>query len=166
MRCLLALIPFVVACSDPWNPEDDPSAVEHCVLDSDEAEARTVEVGSYADGVFHPYGDGQELALVVGPQGGVMITPSVRVAGGDGDPVRVCVSIALSHTIDGADDVNPGTMIEAWLDPLDGAFVSGRIDDLLAFDPAPLAGKTLMLGVTVGGPFAGSHEVDLVLRAP
>lgn len=164
----IAALALLAGCSDPAASPPPGTAAERCALDDHAAVNRLVAIGSRDDTGFSAYEDGQELELILGFQGGYMITPAVRVEAAAGDPDRVCVSIRLTHALlDGdAPGLSPGLMLQAWLDRTADGFVSGTIDDLLELDPAPLDGHLLSLGVEVGGPFAGAAEVEVLLRSP
>jgi hypothetical protein len=97
-----------------------------------------------------------------------MITPAIRVEGAADDPSRVCVSIRFTHAlIEGdAPGLSAGVMLQAWLDRTGDDLVSGTIDDLLEFDPEPLADEKFLLTAIVDGPLAGTTAVEVVLRAP
>lgn len=167
-RTFLALL-ALTACGPPSSSEETEPSVERCVLEDDGAgEARQVEIGAHGANGFEPYQEGQDLELVWGMQGGVMITPAVRVEEAPGDPARLCVSLRLTHAlVDGdAPGLSPGLMLQIWLDATGDHLVSPAIDDLLEFDPEPLADETLLLTAIVDGPVAGTAAVEVVLRSP
>jgi hypothetical protein len=167
-RSCLALL-ALAACSPPPSAQETEASVERCVLEGNDApQSRAVEIGALEAGGFQPYQDGQDLELVWGMQGGVMITPAIRVEGAADDPSRVCVSIRFTHAlIEGdAPGLSAGVMLQAWLDRTGDDLVSGTIDDLLEFDPEPLADEKFLLTAIVDGPLAGTTAVEVVLRAP
>lgn len=126
---------------------------------------RAVAIGLGEPDGFIPLEDGDEVALVLGTQGGYMITPTIRVAADDGDGDALCLMASLDNAMAAPSDIGPG--VQAYLSfEMHGAYCyAANIFDLLAFDAAPLVGRALTLHALVRGDgFEGSDEVSVMLR--
>ena len=123
-------------------------------LDYDESEPLDgLEVGAMVDGVFVPWGDGDDVTYVFGFQGGAMIQPIVRVPesmAGDG-----CVRVDVAHARDDAfpegpegelDDFSSASFFQAFRRDGSGNVIAGPVDDQLGWN-AP-DGLRLVLTVT------------------
>ncbi len=120
--CLVAAIGCGDATSDPMPP--DPTRDDGSVRSDGDAGPRDdasrpdadgslpdahpiphgelpIEVGVLGDDGFHAYADGQDAFLTWGPQGGIMITPTIRLSQSAGwAPGEY--SVRLTHTADPA----------------------------------------------------------------
>ncbi len=98
---LLLIVSGVVACSGA--PSSDPELAHPCV---EQPVTGPLVEGAVAVGVggpddFSPYEDGGTQALVLGPQGGYMLTPTIRV---DASLLKAdghCPYLDLGGTVDG-----------------------------------------------------------------
>ena len=79
-------------------------------LDVDGATKGTtpVTIGEHDGSEFKPYVDGQTVDVVLGFQGGYMITPSIRIELLADDPATICLVVAAVHSIDGDGAISPG----------------------------------------------------------
>lgn len=161
MRLVAAAAALVLlGCGDDTGPlcqEPDPSITP--------AETRSLTIGD-ASG---PWTEGQEVALVWGGQGGIMVTPVIRVSGeaAPGDE-PLCVRITLVNETE-VDVAAPGLERLQILQAVEGGWESQPLEDFLGFSPSPFVGQELTVDVTVvdeASTFEASGAVTIVLAAP
>ena len=174
VRAIAGLLPAcsIVGCSDPSGPTDEaPLQVEaeHCVADGEELPAdatRPVIVGLGEGDDFQALQEGQEVALVLGGQGGYMIVPSLRVPVLEGDGNEACWNVHLDNELDGTPVSEvPDLLSRVKFERRGEHLQVDGLYDLLGFESEPLSGRTLKLTVEVTGPdFSGESSVSVVLR--
>lgn len=101
-------------------------------------------VGLGAPANFEPFVEGQIVPIVLGTQGGYMITPVVRAdqarLGGDGR----CTALELVAEVGEASPVRLSFEL-ARVEVADGYAFSGTIPFLLSFDPIALQGQLCLV---------------------
>lgn len=151
---------MLLGCGDDTGPlcqEPDPSITP--------AETRTLTIGDSSG----PWTDGQEVPLVWGGQGGIMITPVLRIEGGatpSDEPL--CVLVTLVNETD-VEEAAPGLERLRVLDARDGGWESDPLEDFLGFAPSPFIGQQLTIEVTVvdqDSTFEATGSVTVTLAAP
>ncbi len=151
---------MLLGCGDDTGPlcqDPDPSVTP--------AETRTLTIGDESG----PWTDGQEVPLIWGGQGGIMVTPVLRI---EGDPApgedTLCVLVTLVNETD-IEEAAPGLERLRILEAGDGGWVSEPLEDFLGFAPSPFVGQELTLEVTVvdqDSTFEASGSVTITLAAP
>jgi hypothetical protein len=146
----------LVACGP--NDPDLPSEPEYCTpppigaFDAgapvDGTPPRTLTIGTGEDASFMPYATGATAPVILGFQGGAMITPTLRIP-------------ALLS--DGS-EVFPGVTSDFTFTRVGDAFEAANIFDQLGFSTSDFVGKTLVLDATVTGvTFRASASATLTL---
>jgi len=151
---------MLLGCGDDTGPlcqDPDPSITP--------AETRTLTIGDESG----PWTDGQEVPLVWGGQGGIMVTPVLRV---DGAPMAgdepLCVLVTLVNETD-VEEAAPGLERLRVLRASDGGWESEPIEDFLGFAPSPFVGQELTIDVTVvdqASTFEATGAVTITLVEP
>ena len=149
------IVTQLMACS-PAPPEEElPLQVEpeRCVLPEDGdpgGPARALALGQGEPDAFVSYQAGQPVQMVLGWQGGYMITPRVRVEAFEGDPEDACWLVRLTN--DMADvEVLPGAAVQLRFQRHGDAFYSDAINNLLAYERDVLDGQSLAMDLTARG---------------
>jgi len=125
---------------------------------------RAITVGAGEGASFAPWSDGATATVIMGFQGGAMITPTIRVTALATEGESVCLRVALRNTLSDASEVFPGVVADITFVRVGDLFEAANLFDQLGFDAAALRGKTLMLVVDVTGvTFNGSASVSLLL---
>jgi len=125
---------------------------------------RTVTLGAGAGVAFAPWGDGVTVPVVMGFQGGAMITPTVRVPALPSEADTVCLRVELRNTLSDASEVLPGVVADIIFVRAGDSFEAANLFDLLGYDAGTMRGKTLVLAVDViGATFTATTAVDVVL---
>lgn len=152
----------VVACGPTLPGEDLEPEAERCAIDEPiDGTPREVVIGSGQGAGFVPYADGLGVPIVHGPQGGYMITPTLRVpALAD---TEACAVVHIDHG-GVAEGFLPGHKANLLFTQSGDHLYTGNIYDLLAVDAAMLVGTTLTLHVTVSGLIAGEEHVTITLQ--
>jgi len=163
----------VAACSPP-PPDDSPFGevdtgdAARCVYEdenTDQAPVRQVSIGHGEAEQFAAYQDGELIELILGFQGGYMLTPVVRVEAFASDPAQVCWMTHISNDMDIEGELAPGVKTPLQMTKYGDAFYSGAVFNLLGFDHSAMTGNTLTLGCKVSGEAVkGSTEVKLLLE--
>ena len=163
----LAHVLLIVAACEA-QPEREPG--EDCLADrppdSSAFETREVELGSFEDGSFTAWQDGQEVEFEIGPQGFSMLTPWVGVAAEAEDGERRCWFVQLDHLDEQGEPVSDagGYFDGLVFSRVDELMVGGAIFDVLSDDSD---GQALGLRVSVtGSDFVATRELEIVVRAP
>lgn len=166
----VVLVCALAGCSDPSGPTDAPPLqAEHCVADGEELlgeVTRPVTVGLGEGDDFQPLQEGQEVALVLGGQGGYMIVPSLRVPVLEGDGNEACWNVHLDNELDGAPVGEvPDLLSRVKFERRGEHLQVDGLYDLLGYESEPLSGRTLKLTVEVTGhDFSATSTTALVLR--
>jgi hypothetical protein len=125
---------------------------------------RAITLGAGDGASFAPWSDGATATVIMGFQGGAMITPTIRVPALPTEGETVCLRVALRNTLSDASEVFPGVVADITFVRVGDVFEAANLFDQLGFDAAALRGKTLMLVVDVTGvTFAGTASLSLVL---
>jgi len=149
----------LLGCGDDTGPlcqEPDPSITP--------ADTRPLTIGDGSG----PWTDGQEVPLVYGGQGGIMVTPVIRVEGAPTGDEPLCALVALVNDT-AVEEAAPGLERLQVMDPTAAGWESRPIDDFLGFSPSPFVGQELTIRVTVvdeDSTFEATGEVTIVLAAP
>lgn len=163
----LALL-AAVACSACRAPAPELEPATDCSNvdpgDPDTLPSRVVALGQLDDSEgFVPWSDGEQLELVIGPQGAAMLVPWVELPVEDGDGDEACWLVTLEH-IDGQGQVDRGHR---------NALVFERVEDAMrtgpVFDPVDEAdwGQAVRVRVIVTSEsFSAVHELDVELDEP
>ena len=153
---------------DPHDPVDGPVEEQRCIggtRGDGPRGVRLVEVGDGAGESFRVWADGQEVTMVTGPQGGTMVTPTVRVPAEPDDEVAPCWRVHIVNDMPGVDDVGPGILADVPFDRVGDDLEAATLPDLLGFDPEDYAGRDLVLHVAVvGDDFDGARDLTIRLR--
>lgn len=150
---------LLLGCGDDSGPlcqSPDPSTPP--------AETRTLTIGDEAG----PWTDGQEVPLVYGGQGGIMVTPVLRVEGAPIDDAPLCTLVTLVNETT-IEEAAPGLERLQVFDATDTGWESRPLEDFLGFSPSPFVGEELTLRVTVideDSTFEAVGEVTIVLANP
>jgi hypothetical protein len=150
---------MLLGCGDDTGPlcdYPDPSTPP--------AETRALTIGDEAG----PWTDGQEVPLIFGGQGGIMVTPILRVDGAPVDDAPLCVLVTLVNDTT-VEEASPGLERLQVLDPTETGWESRPLEDFLGFSPSPFVGEELTVRVTVvdeASTFEATGEVTIVLAAP
>jgi hypothetical protein len=153
-----AAVLVALACATPQPPTD--AALP-------DASTARVEIGLRESGaVFTPWHDGDVIPLVWGPQGGVMITPSVAIDGTLVSDASPALDVALSNLVlpgltplDSFPGYGP---VHALFARLDARLVNGPIFDQLGWTETP--GLQLRLRAHVSGSGIDAvGSVDIVV---
>jgi len=159
-RVAVAAALMLLGCGDDTGPvcRDPNPAITP-------AETRALTIGDAAG----PWTDGQEVPLVYGGQGGIMVTPVIRV---EGDPAPddppLCVLVTLVNETDIA-EAAPGLERLRVLTATDDGWESDALEDFLGFSPSPFVGQELTIRVTVvdeDSTFEAVGSVTITLAAP
>ncbi len=150
---------MLLGCGDGTGPlcqDPDPSVTP--------AESRTLTIGDDAG----PWTDGQEVPLVFGGQGGIMVTPVIRVDGAPTGDEPLCALVTLVNET-AVEEAGPGLERLHILDPTATGWESRPLEDFLGFSPSPFIDQELTIRVTVvdeDSTFEAIGEVTIVLAAP
>jgi len=150
---------LLLGCGDDSGPlcqNPDPSTPP--------AETRALTIGDEAGA----WTDGQEVPLVYGGQGGIMVTPVLRVEGTPVDDTPLCALVTIVHDTT-IEEAAPGLERLQVLEPTDTGWESQALEDFLGFSPSPFVGEELTIRVTVideDSTFEAVGEVTIVLAAP
>lgn len=169
---LAALLVAASACGPTPEPAPAPglppfSEPPRCASDAGASAGATrkILVGSGDGADFVAYVEGQDVSLVLGYQGGYMITPTVRIPIVSGDGVEACWQARLENALVEGGDVVPGLLSHVFFERSGDALEAGPFNDLLGGAPGPLQNKTLVLTVTVTGlTFEATETRHLRLR--
>jgi hypothetical protein len=167
---IVALLIAASACGPEREPDELPafSEPERCAGESgaDGASApRSVTLGAAEGDDFIPYADGQTATVVLGYQGGYMITPSLEVPAGPADGAEACWRVHLQNALEDGGAAVPGLLSHVVFGRSGELFRAGPFNDLLGNDASKLADHTLVLTVTVtGSDFEGTQTLHLQLR--
>lgn len=142
-----------VGCGPP--PE---SRFEQCVLEPepdpfdgvgvDGASGVTPVTLGTSDGAnFEPYVDGASIPLVLGLQGGYMITPTLRIETLPDDPESFCLAVSVTHAMAGA-EISPGFQGTFQFTRRGDAAYTTEVFDLLSYNDA-IRGQSLSLTLAV-----------------
>ena len=118
--------------------------------DSGEASVRELALGEGSGDDFAAYTDGAELPMVLGWQGGYMITPRVRIEAREGDPDNACYKVRLANQVEQG-WVGPGMVTHLMFARQGDAFYSDPVNDLLTYQVEELSGQELRLDVSAEG---------------
>jgi hypothetical protein len=168
IRAFWLFVP-VLGCSDPEAAADTTGLgpESSACFDAPPGEAtaaRALQIGVVGPSGFVPLADGDAMALILGYQGGYMVTPSLRVEAIDGESAGVCCRLELVNTVAGAPDIAPGLRGNLLLERQGGYLQSGYLNNLLSFEREPLLGKALELDVhLVAGGFVADAALSVTL---
>lgn len=127
--------------------------------------SRAITVGAGDGATFTPWVDGATTPVVMGFQGGAMITPTIRLPALPSDGASLCLRVELRNTLSDASDVFPGVVADITFVRVGEVFEAANLFDQLGFDAGSLRGKTLMLVVEVTGmTFAGTTAISVLLQ--
>ena len=151
---------MLLGCGDDTGPlcqDPDPSVTP--------AETRALTIGDESG----PWTDGQEVPLVYGGQGGIMVTPVIRVEGvPDPGAPPLCVLVTLVNETD-VEEAAPGLERLRVLRAVDGGWESDALEDFLGFSPSPFVDQELTIEVTVvdqDSTFEATGSVTIHPTAP
>lgn len=176
-RPLLALTLVIGLCAaSGCGPSDPPlpPEPEYCTapttrdLDAgtfDGTPPRTITVGGGDGASFVAWSDGAVAMVIMGFQGGAMITPTIRVTARPADGATMCLHVALHNTLSDASEVFPGAEADLTFVRVGDVFEAANFYDQLGYDAALFRGKTLMLVVDVTGTtFTATSTTSLQLN--
>lgn len=156
------------------NDPDLPSEPEYCTaapirdFDAgapvDGATPRTLMIGAGEDAAFTPYAAGATAPVIMGFQGGAMITPTLRVPALPGDGATLCLRVELLNRLSDGGEVLPGVMTDFTFTRVGDTFEAAHIYDQLGFSASDFVGKTLIVSANViGVTFRASTSATLTL---
>jgi hypothetical protein len=162
----------LVACGP--NDPDLPSEPEYCTpppigaFDAgapvDGTPPRTLTIGTGEDASFMPYATGATAPVILGFQGGAMITPTLRIPALPSDGASLCLRVELANRLSDGSEVFPGVTSDFTFTRVGDAFEAANIFDQLGFSTSDFVGKTLVLDATVTGvTFRASASATLTL---
>lgn len=130
---------------------------------------RSVRVGDGLPPGFVPYVEAGSATLIVGPQGGTMITPVLRVEAKPGETEGHCWRTTIKNTYDpsvAAPEDADGLVVPIPYVLSEGAYYSdGAVWDLFSYDATTLRGSRLTLSATVeGADFTATETVKIDLQ--
>jgi hypothetical protein len=168
---LTSLALGIVACGPTDSLPEEP---EYCSaptrgLDAgapgDGMTPRALTLGSGAEESFAPWSDGSSATVLMGFQGGAMITPTLRVPALATEGETICLRVALTNTLSGGSTPFPELTTEITFQRVGDVFEAANLYDQLGFDASALRGQTLVLVVEViGVTFTATSTVSLVLE--
>jgi hypothetical protein len=169
LASLLATL-LVAACSPEPPPGDEPfigPPAEICTSAGQGGALRAAELGVLdAEGAFQPLANGDAMPLILGFQGGYMVTPALRFEAFPEDPATLCCRVELANE-HASVEVAPGFHADLRFDRAGDHLQSGFMNDLLAFDPMGLPGTALGISARVrGGNVEASVAVEITLAPP
>ncbi len=161
----------IVACG----PTDSlPQEPEYCSAPTTRGDAgplvdgmtpRTLTLGAGAEGMFTPWSDGSSATVLMGFQGGAMITPTLRVSALATEGESICLRVALTNMLSGGSTPFGDLTTEITFQRVGDVFEAANLYDQLGFDAGALRGQTLLLAVNVTGvTFTATSTVSLVLQ--
>ena len=125
---------------------------------------RAAEIGTYDDnGNFVAYVDGDEASLILGLQGGYMVTPVIRIPAEADDEPRPCFNVVVENELDppgSAPDLEFATISVAE----DGMYELNGILNFLGNLRRDLLGRTLTMNIEVlANGFTVEETIQVVL---
>lgn len=157
------------------NDPDLPTEPAYCTVTSgtfiadggapgDGIMARTLTIGAGEDAAFTPYEAGATAPVIMGFQGGAMITPTLRVPALPGDGATLCLRVELLNRLSDGGEVLPGVMTDFTFTRVGDTFEAANIYDQLGFSASAFVGKTLIVNANViGVTFRASTSATLTL---
>lgn len=153
------LPPEPARCTAPTSRDVDAGPV------LDGMAPRTATLGTGDGASFTPWSDGAAATVVMGFQGGAMLTPTLRVPALPTEGDTICLRVELQNSLTDASEVLPGGITEVTFVRVGEDFEAAYVYDQLGFDAASLRGKTLVLVATVTGvTFTTTTTLHLALR--
>ena len=172
LPCMLLLLFTTAATCSP--DEDLPEEPAYCTpppMDFFDAGApvdgtppRTLTIGAGEDAAFTPWTAGASVPVIMGFQGGAMITPTLRIPALPSDGATLCLRVELRNRLSDGSDVFPGVMTDFTFTRVGDVFEAANIFDQLGFSASDVVGKTLVLDADViGVTFRANASVTLTL---
>lgn len=168
---LAALAVGIVACGPTDSFPEEPEYCSATTRGPDAGEPvdgmtpRTLTLGAGAESMFTPWSDGSSATVLMGFQGGAMITPTLRVPALATEGETICLRVALTNTLSGGSTAFPEFTTEITFQRVGDVFEAANLYDQLGFDASALRGQTLVLVVEVTGvTFAARSTVSLLLQ--
>jgi hypothetical protein len=168
---LVTLLPlFACGPNDPDLPTEPATCTAPSIRDFDAGAPvdgtppRTLTIGAGEDLAFMPYTPGATAPVIMGFQGGAMITPTLRIPALPGDGASLCLRVELANRLSDGGEVFPGVMTDFTFTRVGDAFEAANIFDQLGFSTSDFVGKTLILDANViGVTFRASASATLTL---
>lgn len=120
-------------------------------------------------GTSNPAGDfvayESEALLILGHQGGYMITPIFRIPAPEGAPETTCVHIAIRNSVNASSALGYRATLTATLDGDD--YLIRRVENLLGYELSTLDEGALTMDITLtANEFSVDETIELVLTTP
>jgi len=172
LPCMLLLVTLLAACgpNDPELPKEPayctppPMDFFDAGAPVDGATPRTLTIGAGEDAAFTPWAAGASVPVIMGFQGGAMITPTLRIPALPSDGATLCLRVELRNRLSDGSDVFPGVMTDFTFTRVGDVFEAANIFDQLGFSASDFAGKTLVLDADViGVTFRANASLTLTL---
>jgi hypothetical protein len=155
---MLTLSLFLVASCGP------PEEPAFCRVDAPSSAPPThdVQLGVRSGGEYVAWGDGDQVGVVRGGQGAVMIVPRVRIPNAPVDATELCMRIELDNEFE--DGLGPfsSLVIDETFHVIDGGWESVSLEVPVAYDDVDM--KRITFTATVRGEtFTAEGTVTLEL---
>jgi hypothetical protein len=161
---------FACGPNDPDLPTEPATCTAPSIRDFDAGAPvdgtppRALTIGAGEDLAFMPYTPGATAPVIMGFQGGAMITPTLRFPALPGDGATLCVRVELRNRLSDGSEVFPGVMTDFTFTRVGDVFEAANIFDQLGFSASDFVGKTLILDADViGVTFRASASATLRL---
>jgi hypothetical protein len=120
----LELTIFLLGCGPP---EPTPSGCRTDVLSTD-APSFDVQLGTRQDGAYVPWSEGEQLEVINGGQGAVMVVPRVRIPDAPADATDRCMRVELDNVFDYGMGPFPTLALDETFRVIDGGWESVSLE--------------------------------------
>ena len=130
----------------------------------DGAMPRAISLGAGEGASFVEWNDGATATVIMGFQGGAMITPTLRVPALPTEGETICLHVELHNTLSDGSTTPPGLVTDITFTRVGDVFEAANLFNQIGESADSLRGKTLTFVVEVRGvTFTASKTMSLLL---